>query len=171
MRTFRGVVRTGEAHCLEAVLSAAAILEQHGRPPLLMDLCSQDGLDHVVLLFRGPDGRFGAVAKSRDPGLHGRKPVYRNLHTLVASYAAPYVDLTGRITGYGVLDLRKLERCDWRLSPGNVWAVEQALIRHRHRRFHMSDSAYRYWHAQYERFKEAHPEERPTFYPNRDRWL
>src|SRR5688500_7865301 len=31
-RTFRGVVARGQAHCLEAALSAATILEQHGYP-------------------------------------------------------------------------------------------------------------------------------------------
>jgi hypothetical protein len=52
LRTFRGVVRHGSGHCLEGALSAAAILEQHGYPPLLLDLESQDQLDHVLFLFR-----------------------------------------------------------------------------------------------------------------------
>ena len=30
LRSFRGVVRHGAAHCLEAALAAAVILEQHG---------------------------------------------------------------------------------------------------------------------------------------------
>lgn len=38
LRTFRGVVKNGSAHCLEAALSAATILEQHGYPALLLDL-------------------------------------------------------------------------------------------------------------------------------------
>src|SRR5207253_755946 len=83
--------------------------------------------DHVVFLFRAKS-KFGSVARSRDPGLHGRKPVFRSVRDLVFSYVDPYVDRTGRINGYGVLDLRTL-RADWRLSPRNVWAVEQALIR------------------------------------------
>lgn len=32
LRSFRGVVRLGTAHCLEAALAAAVILEQHGFP-------------------------------------------------------------------------------------------------------------------------------------------
>lgn len=169
LRTFRGVVAHGRAHCLEAALSAAAVLEQHGYPPLLVDLESVDDLDHVVFVFRRR-GRFGAVARSRDPGLHGRKPVYRNLHALVASYAAPYIDLTGRIEGYGVLDLRTV-RGDWRLSPRNAWWVEQALIDNGHRPFRVSDAYYQRWHRRYQRFKEAHPRERPTYYGNRQHWL
>ena len=37
LRTFRSVVKHGQAHCLEAALAAATILEQHGYPPLLLD--------------------------------------------------------------------------------------------------------------------------------------
>ena len=69
-RTLRGVVRHGTAHCLEAALSAATILEQHGYPPLLLSFESQDLLDHVIFLFQ-KDGRWGSVARSRDLGLHG----------------------------------------------------------------------------------------------------
>ena len=51
MRSFREVVRRNEAHCLEAAVGAAVILEQHGYPPLLLDLESQDVLDHVIFVF------------------------------------------------------------------------------------------------------------------------
>ena len=78
LRSFRGVVRHGEAHCLEAALSAATILEQHGWRPRLLSFQSIDLLDHVIYPFQGRDGRWGAVARSRDPGLHGRRPVFRS---------------------------------------------------------------------------------------------
>ena len=111
LRTFRGVVQHHTAHCLEAALSAAVILEQHGYPPLLLDLESQDHLDHVLFLYR-QQGKWGTVARSRDPGLHGRRPVFRNLRTLVKSYAASFVDMTGRIVGFGVYDLTELGKYD-----------------------------------------------------------
>ena len=169
LRTFRGVVRANQVHCLEGALCAATILEQHGYPPIVADLESQDDLDHVVFLFR--NGRkYGTVARSRDPGLHGRKPVFRSLRDLVYSYVDPYVDFTGRITGYGVLDLRTL-REDWRLSTLNVWAVERALIRMPHHRLLTSDERYRRWHARYQRYKERYPDRRPKFYRDRHRWL
>jgi len=169
LRTFRGVLRAGTAHCLEAALCAATILEQHGDPPLLLDLESIDDLDHVVMLFRR-DGRFGSVARSRDPGLHGRRPVFRSPRDLVYSYVDPFVDLTGRIDGYGILDLRTL-RVDWRLSLGNVWAVQRALIEMPHRRFETSDRRYASWHARYVRYKARYPDRRPTYYSRPDRWL
>lgn len=170
LRTLRGVVRHKNVHCLEAAVCAATILEQHGFPPVLLDLESVDQLDHVLFVFRR-DGRFGTVARSRDPGLHGRKPVYRNLHALVQSYAAPYIDRTGRLRGYGALDLRTLRRGDWRTSKRNVWFVEQVLIDNRHRRFRVADAYCRRWRRRYLEFKQRHPDERPTFYPNRATWL
>jgi len=169
LRTFRGVVRANQVHCLEAALCAATILEQHGYPPIVVDLESQDDLDHVVFLFRRA-GKYGTVARSRDPGLHGRKPLYRSIRDLVYSYVDPFVDLTGRVNGYGVLDLRTL-RADWRLSPRNAWAVEQTLIRMPHRRLHTSDARYHRWHERYIRYKARHPDSRPKFYPTRHRWL
>src|SRR5207244_12833625 len=123
-RTVRVVVRHSSAHCLEAALTAATILEQHGYPPLLLDLESKDRLDHVLFVFRTRDG-YGTVARSRDFGLHGRKPVFRTLRRLVMSYVDPYVDNTARIIGYGVLDLRNLKRIDWRLSSKHVLPVER----------------------------------------------
>ncbi|HWW74663.1 MAG TPA: hypothetical protein VNZ44_04655, partial [Pyrinomonadaceae bacterium] len=104
LRTFREVLRRGEAHCLEAALTAAVILEQHGYPPLLLSLESQDKLDHVVFVFQS-GGRWGSVARSRDLGLHGRRPVFRSLRHLACSYFDPYVDETARITGYGLSSL------------------------------------------------------------------
>ena len=62
-------------------LFAACVLEQHGYPPLVMTFESVDGLDHVLFLYR-KRGRWGTVARSRDPGLHGRKPVFRSLRAL-----------------------------------------------------------------------------------------
>src|SRR5919107_2655805 len=52
LRAFREVVRRRTAHCLEAAMAAAVILEQHGYPPLLMSLESQDKLDHVVFIYQ-----------------------------------------------------------------------------------------------------------------------
>ena len=95
----------GCAHCLEAALFAAVVLEQHGYPPLVLSFESIDELDHVIFVYRRR-GRWGSVARSRDPGLHGRKPVFATPRALALSYVDPYVDFTGRVTGYAVVDLR-----------------------------------------------------------------
>jgi hypothetical protein len=120
LRSFRGVVREGRAHCLEAALSAATILEQHGYPPLVLSFESIDLLDHVIFVYRTSAG-WGSVARSRDPGLHGRKPVFATPRALALSYVESYVDFTGGIKAYAVVDLRVMGEYDWRLSEKNVW--------------------------------------------------
>jgi hypothetical protein len=170
LRTLRGVVQHWEAHCLEAALAAATILEQHGYPPLLLDLESQDNLDHVLFLFRHR-GRWGAVARSRDAGLHGRYPVFRTVRQLVMSYVDPYVDGSGRIVGYGVADLRRMVKCDWRLSSKNVWAVERALIRMPHRKLKTSEDRFQSMLRRYLAFRKKHPDKPATFYSNRREWM
>src|SRR2546421_7611878 len=133
LRSFRGVVEHGCAHCLEAALFAAAVLEQHGYPPLLLSFESIDALDHVIFVYQ-KNGRWGSVARSRDPGLHGRKPVFATPRALALSYFDPYVDQTAHITAYAVVDLRMLGAYDWRLSNTNVWKVERVLLDWPHRR-------------------------------------
>ena len=126
--SFRPVVRLGTAHCMEAALFAAVVLEQHGYPPLVMSLESQDWLDHVIFIYQH-DGRWGSVARSRDPGLHGRKPVFRSPRALARSYMDAYVDYTGRMKGFGVANLAEaMGNYDWRFTEKSVWKVEQMLI-------------------------------------------
>jgi len=170
LHTFRVVARDRTAHCLEAALTAATIMEAHGYPPLLLDMESIDDLDHVVFLFR-EGGRWGTVAKSRDPGLFGRRPVFRSLRDLVWSYFDAYIDRTGRINGYGVLDLRTLRRVDWRFSTGNVLAVERALIDMPHRRLRSSDTRYERWHRRYLEFVRRFPADKPVYYARKETWL
>ena len=161
--SFRGVVAQNRAQCLEGALAAATILEQHGHPPLLVSIESWDMLDHVLFLFK-EKGRYGAIARSRLPALHGRKPVFRRVRDLVMSYYDPYIDKTGRITGYAVADLRVLGAYDWRLSPRNVWKVDRFLCELPHREIRGSDARYAYWHRRYQEFKKHHPTQEPDFY-------
>lgn len=170
LRSFRGVVSYNEAHCLEAALAAAVILEQHGYPPLLLDLESQDELDHVVFIYQ-KKGLWGSVARSRDVGLHGRRPVFRQVRHLAWSYFDPFVDHTGRLTGYGVTSLYDLGRYDWRLKTGNVSQVEQHLREMPHHHLRSSDKRYRKLLARYKEFRRLHPKESPAYFANRDLWV
>jgi hypothetical protein len=170
LRTFRGVLRHRSGHCLEAALFAATVLERHGYPPLLLSFESIDGLDHVIFPFR-EGGRWGAVARSRDPGLHGRRPVFATPRQLAASYVDTYVDLTGRITGFAVADLRDLGSYDWRFSSGNVWKVERWLVDYPHRSLVMTDRRYHTLLARYHRYKVRYPDRKPVYYENRRLWM
>ncbi|MBC7932748.1 MAG: hypothetical protein H7Z38_19475 [Rubrivivax sp.] len=170
LRSFRQVVRRGEAHCLEAALAAAVILEQHGYPPLLMSLESQDKLDHVVFVFQ-KNGLWGSVARSRDIGLHGRRPVFRNPRHLAFSYFDPYVDTTARLTGYGVTNLYELKGYDWRFSPRNIWKVEHHLQWIPHRALRSSERRYRALMARFKEFRKHNPDQPPAYFDNRDTWM
>lgn len=177
LRSFRGVVRHRTAHCLEAALFAATVLEQHGYPPLVISFESIDELDHVIFVYqqRGREGFsrplfWGSVARSRDPGLHGRKPVFATPRALAASYLDTYVDLTGRITAFALVDLRVLGTYDWRLSERNVWKVERMLLDTKHQPLTMSDARFKEFRQRYRAFKDRYPDRKPLFYERRDRW-
>jgi hypothetical protein len=143
------------AHCIEAALSAATVLEQHGHPPLLLDLESQDQLDHVVFAFRH-GGRWGAVGASRDQGLWGRRPVFRSPASLARSYYEPYIDLEARLLAFALVDLRDLGRCDWRLSTRNVWKVERHLLEIDHCPIPTDDRRYIRLRERYREFIRFH---------------
>ena len=134
-------LKRGRLHCFEAAFAAAAILEHHGYPPLVMSLESKDGLDHVIYVFK-QKGRWGAIARSRDEGLHGRPPRYRSLRDLAWSYYDPYVDKNGKIKAYQVAPL---DDCapNWRDSTRNVWKAEQYLIKLKHNPLKSSPARYK----------------------------
>jgi hypothetical protein len=169
LRSFRGVVRHGCAHCLEAALFAAVALEQRGYPPLVLSFESIDELDHVIFIYKR-GGRWGSVARSRDPGLHGRKPAFASPRALAASYMDPYIDLTGRVTGYAVVDLRVMGTYDWRLADTNVWKVERMLLDYPHRPLPSSNRHVNALRARYRAFKRRCPDKKPLFYRHKERW-
>ena len=170
LRSFRGVIRTGRAHCLEAALAAAVILEQHRYPPLVMSIESKDWLDHVVFIYR-EKGRWGAIARSRDPGLHGRKAAFRSPRDIALSYVEGYVDYTGRVRGYGVANLAQaLPRYDWRLSPKNIWKVERLLIDWPHRKIKTSNRRYRALLARYIAYRDRYGKKPWRYYRGREKW-
>lgn len=168
-RTFRSVVATGTAHCLEAALTAAVILEQHGYPPTVMSLESEDGLDHVIFVYKTRTG-WGSIAKSRDPGLHGRKPVFRSLRAMALTYFEPFIDTTGCLRAYGMVDLSVLGSYDWRLSSGHVWKVERMLYEIPHTSIRYSQSRVDRLRRRYFTFRREHPGVKPIAYYDRSTW-
>jgi hypothetical protein len=110
------------------------------------------------------------VARSRDPGLHGRKPVFATPRALAMSYIDPYIDLTGRVTGYAVVNLRAMGNYDWRLADTNVWKVERMLLDYPHRSIASSNRHVNALRARYRAFKKQFPGKKPLFYRRKDRW-
>jgi hypothetical protein len=140
-------LKRGRLHCFEAAMAAAAILEHHGYPPLVMSLESKDLLDHVIYVFQ-QNGKWGSIARSRDEGLNGRPPIYRSLRDLVWSYYDPYVDKSGKIVGYQVAHL---DNCapSWRDSPRNLWQAEKYLCEIKHNKLRSSKERYKKLHRAY----------------------
>jgi hypothetical protein len=170
LRSFRGVIRHRCAHCLEAALFAAVVLEHRGYPPLVMSFESIDQLDHVIALYR-KNGRWGSIARSRDPGLHGRLPVFATPRALARSYVDPYVDYTGRVTAYAVVDLSVvMGSYEWRLADTNAWKVERVLLDHPHRPLKTSDRRYKLLRSRYREYRAAHAGHKPLYYKGRERW-
>jgi len=168
--SFRPVVALRTAHCMEAALFAAVVLEQHGYPPLVMSLESQDWLDHVLFIYQAR-GRWGSVARSRDPGLHGRKPVFRSPRALARSYMDPYVDYTGRMKGFGVANLATaMGNYDWRFTENSVWKVEQMLIDLPHQKLKSSTRRYRRLLKKYRAYRKANNDRKPIYYRGREKW-
>jgi hypothetical protein len=67
-------------------------------------------------------------------------PLFATPRALALSYYEGYIDFTGRVKAYAVVDLRVLGGYDWRLSPKNVWKVEQLLLDWPHRKIASSDA-------------------------------
>ena len=128
------------AHCMEGAFFAAAIMERLGYPPLTVSFESKDGLDHVIYLFK-QNNFWGAIGQSRDQGLRGRKPVFRSVRDLAWSYFDPYVDATGRILAYQVIDLNET-KSNWKHSVFNVWKAENYFLKKKHIRMISSDKRY-----------------------------
>ncbi len=170
MRSFRELVKRNEAHCLEAAVGAAVILEQHGYPPLLLDLESHDLLDHVLFVFKEDTG-WGSIARSRDVGLHGRKPVFRSLRNLAWSYFDPYVDSSGRLKGYGVTSLYDLGNYDWRFSSRKMTKIEDHLRSIPHKPLYSSDRRYQKLLTRYHAYKKRYPNRSPGYYDSRPHWM
>jgi hypothetical protein len=169
-RSFRELIKQNEAHCLEAAVGAAVILEQHGYPPLLLDLESQDLLDHVIFVFKHKGG-WGSIARSRDIGLHGRKPVFRSLRDLAWSYFDPFVDFSGRLKGYGLTSLYELGNYDWRFSARKMSKIEDHLRAIPHKPLRSSDKRYEKLFERYKTYKKRYPNRAPSYYDSRAKWM
>src|ERR1043166_7780232 len=78
LRSAMGALQKRRIHCLEGAMLAAAILEKRGFPTTVVNIDSKDDLCHVIFVYKTKSG-WGAVGRSRDEGLHGRKAVEKTL--------------------------------------------------------------------------------------------
>ena len=132
-RSPRRVLETGEAHCFEGALFAAAALRRLGHAPLVAQLHAVRDTDHVLALYR-VRGLWGAVAKSNYSGLRFRSPVYRTLRELAMSYFDCYYNLVGDKGLRGVgrpVDLSRFDARGWETAAEDLWDVSHHLATRR----------------------------------------
>jgi hypothetical protein len=96
--------------------------------------------------------------------------VFQTARALALSYVEPYVDFTGRITGFAAVDLRALGDYDWRLSEKSIWKVERLLLDFPHRSIRSSDRRIDRLRARYFAFRRQFPGRKPVDYPGREHW-
>ena len=124
----------------------------------------------MIFVYR----RAGAGDRSRARATRGctaARPVFATPRALALSYFDPYVDFTGRVTGYAVVDLRDvMGDYDWRLADTNVWKVERMLLDYPHRPIRSSDRRVERAARPLSRVQSAIPGRKPVFYRARDRW-
>ncbi len=97
-------------------------------------------------------------------------PVFASPRALALSYVDPYVDYTGRVTGFAVVDVeREMGAYDWRLSETNIWKVERMLLDYPHQRIVTSDARYKRLKATYREYRATHDGRKPIYYSGRER--
>jgi hypothetical protein len=154
--SFFGVFERSTANCFEGAVAAAYVLEHHAYPPLLLYLDSEDDIAHIVFPFR-QRGRWGAVGKSRYPALMGRRPIFRSVRDLAWSYVDPFVDTTGRVLSYAILDLRTVRGRDWRSDRLSLRRLDRALDAAPMHPLRTSDRRHESARRKYLKWKEQHP--------------
>lgn len=136
-RSPRGVIDTRQAHCFDGAMFAAAALEYHGEPPLLIDLRANDqDDDHILAIFRRR-GLIGAIGMSNYVSCRFRDPVHRTIRELAISYFNHYFNLQGikTLREYSaIFDLRKVRDIDWRSSDDDLSSLGNRLDSIRHYR-------------------------------------
>ena len=116
----RGGPRTARRTASRPRWPRPCILEQHGYPPLVLSFESIDQTGPRHLRLPASEGRWGSVARSRDPGLHGRKPVF-------SDPAGARPELRGSRTWTSLGASRATRWSTWRRQMGSYdWRLSDA---------------------------------------------
>jgi len=130
----RLVMRDGLAHCMEGAMFAAAALNFHGHPALLLDLEAVQDDDHVLAVFQ-KDGLWGAIAKSNYSGLRYRDPVYRSIREMVMTYFELYFNLKGKKSLRAFsnpINLNRFNKIHWQTTEDPLWEIPTYLVEVKH---------------------------------------
>lgn len=118
----RWVMITGEGHCFEGGLLAAAAMEFHGHKPLMVDLMAEDDDHHVITVYKTDTG-WGSISKTNTTMLGSRTPLYRDIRELVMSYFDFYFNLKGKLALFGYsnpINLNRYNKWQWRTTDEDL---------------------------------------------------
>jgi hypothetical protein len=134
LRSPRQVLQEKKAHCFDGALFAAAMLNEIGYPPRLVDLRAVNDDDHILAIFQR-NRCFGAIAKSNFVGIRYREPVYKSLRELAMSYFEQYFNTAGEKTLREVsvpLLLDTFDKHNWRFDSVCFDSIAEKLDAIRH---------------------------------------
>lgn len=132
-RSVQSALNAGCAHCVEGAMIAAAALWIQGHPPLLIDLCAHQDMDHVVAPFK-QNGKWGAISKTNYACLRWRDPVYRTVRELVMSYFHEYAKGPRKsLLSYSApFNLRKISPKLWVTQTEPCWVLTTLISEVKH---------------------------------------
>jgi hypothetical protein len=133
-RSPRYILKHRRAHCMEGALFAAACLEYHGFPPLVLDMQAYNDDDHVIAVFKYK-GCWGSIAKSNFTTIRFREPVYRTLRELSMSYFDFYFNSAGDKTLRGFSlphNLNRFNKLEWRTTDNDLEDIGYFLDKVKH---------------------------------------
>jgi len=87
----RRALRENKAHCFEGAMLAGIALWLTGKPPLVIDLKTTIGDDHIITLYKA-GGYWGAFSKTNHAFLRHRDPIYKTIRELALSFFHEYFD-------------------------------------------------------------------------------
>ena len=130
----RYTMLSGDGHCLEGGLFAAAALEFLGHAPLMVNLAAYNDDHHVIAIYKTRTG-WGSISKSNTTLLRGREPYYRSVRELVMSYFDFYFNVKGELSLYSYTDpinLNHFNHFNWRWSEENLVSLGLAFLDETH---------------------------------------
>ena len=132
-RSVKSALSANSAHCVEGAMIAAMALWLQGYPPLIIDLCAHQDMDHVIAPFK-QNGKWGAISKTNYTCLRWRDPVYRTVRELVMSYFHEYAKGPRKsLLSYSrPYDLRKFSPNLWVNNPQDCWELTTVISNIKH---------------------------------------
>ncbi len=107
-------LKEGKAHCLEAALLAAYLLEDDGYDDKILFMWNRK-FGHAVYVYQNKENSlWSSIGQSRAEYLKGRKPKYKTIKELFESYnKGGFLKKYGKFIKFSVRDISKKYPKDW----------------------------------------------------------